>query len=220
MQFSESTNAVAGTGETATLAYQRGRLAAAIPLTTHTVIRAALFFMAAKRVGCAGASFLVCIPFFAVAITMLQKADLAPGAINGAISGLFFILGMWLVSSAISRYTDAVTDIDVCHDGLRWTQGREHHLTLWAEIADVDVALATPPPGQTGLVGAVQAWSAATNPKIKTVTITLQSGKVLVLYPDTLSDFVRLAHTLLERHLETLKSAQHVNLSDAFVRSK
>src|SRR5207244_1516852 len=133
--------------------------------------------MAIKRVAWAALFFLLCVPCAAATITVVQKDQLTAAAWGGGFTVMFFLLGLWLVSAAISRYTDAVTDMEVCHDGVRWTKAKKQNLTLWSEIVDVDVSSAVPQNYGTGLVGAMQAWNSRATPVISHVTIKLRSGE-------------------------------------------
>lgn len=206
MTMLHSTSDVVGAPAAGGTEYQRGRLANAIAVSTHTANRAALFSRAVKRCAWAGLVFLLCVPSLAATITVLRQEQIGAAVCGGGFTLLLFSFGLWLVSSAISRYSDAVSEMEVCHDGLRWRKGQQQTLALWPEIADVDVSSGVPQTGQTGLVGAMQAWNAT--PVINYLTIKLRSGETLVIYPDTLSDFVRFAQTVCARYLETLKAVR------------
>jgi hypothetical protein len=200
-------------GDSATEEYQRGRLAAAMALSVHTLVPGSAFAAAAKRIGCAAVLFLLSIPAMAATVKVMRQEQFSAAIWGGVFTVLLFGLGMWLISSAISRYTDVISAIEICHDGLRWRKGKESSSALWSDIADVDVVCDTVRAGG-GLAGAVQAWNAT--PKLNHVTIKLHSGKSLVIRAGMLTDIVGFAHAVLSRHQERVKSAQHARQGDVF----
>src|SRR5262249_26008723 len=110
MQSWQSPSAGVGAAEPGSTEYQRERLAAAMPLSTHSLNRGALFSRAAKR-GCwAGLLFLICVPSLAATITMLKQDRIDSAICGGLFTAMFFLLGLWLVSAAINVYSNAVTE--------------------------------------------------------------------------------------------------------------
>jgi hypothetical protein len=193
--------------------YQRSRLATAMAVSAHTLVPGSAFAAAAKRVGLAILCFLLCVPAMAGTVTVLRQNRFDSAVWGVGFTALLFGLGLWLVSSAMSRYTGAVSEAEICHDGLRWRIGAERTMALWSDIADVDVSMVKPTTGG-GLAGAARAWNAT--PRIDQVRIRLHSGEALVIRAGALTDFVRFAHEVQSRHQETIQSAQHGGRGDAY----
>lgn len=189
-----------------TVEYERGRLAREIPVSTHEAVSAAYFSMAAKRCAWAILPLLFAMIFTAVTVENVRKDLGSAMYVSGVIAAGLFLLGFWLISSACRVYSDRVNEIAVCHTGLRWRKGETRSTALWTDLATVDVDVAVPQTGQTGLVGAMQALSARTT--INSVALTLRSGEYLIIRRDTVSDFVRFANTVKSRHEQTLEEAK------------
>ncbi|MBI3410114.1 MAG: hypothetical protein HY040_17365 [Planctomycetes bacterium] len=200
-----------------TVEYERGRLAREIPLSLHESATLNCHSMAIKRFLWALLPLFFAMIFAAVTVNMVKK-NLVPSAVfGGVLSGFLFLWGLWLISKSLQMYSDRIDDLSICHTGLRWRKGEKQTLALWSDIAEVDVSSDTPRTGQTGLVGAMQAWSAATT--INSVTIKLHSRETLVVRRDTVSDFVRFANTVKSRHEETLQEAKRSGGKSAFNRA-
>jgi hypothetical protein len=193
--------------------YQRGRLAAATALSTHTLVPGSAFAAAAKRIACAVVVFLFALALLGGTMKVVRQEKLTAAIGGGAFTLLFVSVGLWLVSSALTRYRDVVQLVEICHDGLRWKKGDKSASALWSDIADVDVACDVPQP-VGGLVGAMQAWNAT--PKLNQVTVKLRSGDALVIRAGMLNDAIRFTQTVVERYKETLKTAQHAWRGDVF----
>jgi hypothetical protein len=187
---------------------QRARLAEEIALSDHEVVSWKCFALAAKGTLWAALALFLGVIFLAATFAMVKK-NLVPSAIfGGCVTLVSFLLGMWLISKSLQTYTDRIADISVCPTGLRWHKGEQQFLALWSEIAVVDVAWDVPQTGMTGLVGAVQAWSAKAT--INSVTIKWHTGESLVLRAATLTDIERFANTVKDRHALSIQKGNQV----------
>jgi hypothetical protein len=208
MHMSPSKTAPAHGADAAAAETQRARLAGEIALSLHEVVSWKCFAMAAKGALWALLTLFLAVIFLAATVAMVKK-NLVPSAIfGGSVTAIFFLLGMWLISKSIQMYTDRLGDIAVCPTGLRWHKGEQQSLALWSEIAVVDVAWDVPQTGRTGLVGAVQAWSAKA--AINSVTIKTHFGETLVLRAATLSDIERFANSVKDRHVLSIQEGNQV----------
>ena len=208
MHTSFPKSAPAHGSDAGTADYQRARLAEEIALSDHEVVSWKCFTMAAKGTLWAALALFLGVIFLAATFAMVKK-NLVPSAIfGGGVTLVSFLLGMWLISKSFQTYTDRIADISVCPTGLRWHKGEQQFLALWSEIAVVNVAWDVPPTGMTGLVGAVQAWSAKAT--INSVTIKRHAGESLVLRAATLTDIERFASTVKDRHVLSIQEGNQV----------
>ena len=127
-------------------------------------------------------------------------------AVSSVLATGLFLLGFWLISAAFRIYSGRINQIEICHTGLRWRKGEKRTSALWTDLATVEVDIALPQTGQTGLVGAMQALSAQAT--INAVIVTLNSGDKLHVRRDTVTDFVRFANNVKSRHEQTLEEAK------------
>jgi hypothetical protein len=205
-----SLSALVRVPDAAALEYERGRLAMSIPLSTHRLLERTRFARASRRVVGAVALFLLTIGSLALTVEMLKKQHL-PSAVFGACLAFgFFYWGARLISAASGLYHNAIEEVVLCHDGLRWHKDKTEHMAVWSEIASVD-AFEFAQKSHQGLQG----WYAR-------ITLKLRSGETLVLDSELLSDFVNLGNTIKARHAETLQSSsspKNTAVADALAAS-
>ena len=202
MKTAHTLSAVVRLPDVATLEYERGRLAAAIALSEHQLNVWARFSRALRRGAPAALLLLLGAGSIGLIVAMLKKHQPAAAAFGGLITLLLLYGASRLIASTLRLYNDAIDNLVVCHDGLRWRKGKEDHLALWSEITAVNVFESV----QRGYQG--QNWFAS-------ISIQFHWGETLVLDSEILSDFVRFANVVKARHAETIQQGQQSGVADA-----
>src|SRR5262249_59799761 len=104
-----------------------------------------------------------------------------------------FLCALAALRGCLSRWRSP-TDIQVCHTGLRWRQGRQQRAALWGEFANVqrDIKYVQRVTYPGGLVGAMAQLNNPQPPiKVDTLKLTLESGETYRMSPQALTDYLK-----------------------------
>jgi hypothetical protein len=157
--------------------HERGRLEVEIPLSVHKYLPWKGFSRVMRRVAFAAFLFLLSLVALPCALFALDRGS-ASVAVMVLVLGLLFNGTTFAVIWRAAQQACGVSEIVVCHSGLRWRIGTQQARALWADIASVHLH------HKVNRAGEGLEWAG-------TCTIKFRSGAApLYLWTDTLSNFI------------------------------
>jgi hypothetical protein len=160
--------------------HERGRLAMESPLSMHYFTLGKCCVRAGKNIGFAILFVVFGLGLLGVAAWAIDKAGFGLYLAGGAVLVSLALVGAAVaaVYRAAQIFSGGVSEIAVCHSGLRWSARGKSRKALWSDVASVNVNEHI-----TRRKGAVQDWYC-------TCLIRFYSGETLMIWSDALSNFV------------------------------
>lgn len=186
---------------------ERERLAVAIPQSVHHFTFWRWLYRSVGWLIVAGLLGLLGLAGLAGIADCVGQGKMDSALIGGFLTLLVFLGALGCVGRCLRVYAARVSEMAVCHTGLRWTHRGRHRTAIWAELAGVKVQEFV-----SSYRGRVKDWYAY-------LTLTLRTGEKLEIMSEAISDFPRL-HKLLaenvEQHNQVVRGADDGGLARAF----
>ncbi|MFL5242995.1 MAG: hypothetical protein ACJ8FY_12880 [Gemmataceae bacterium] len=200
----------------------RAKLMAEAPVSVHRA-KALYILQGVALFGIlAGILVLMAVLFGGVAFKAQNRGEPLIAALTALIT-FPLLLGALASARACLARLRWPTDIAVCHNGLRWRQGRQERAFLWAEFVDVkrEIKLVQRAVYPGGLVGAMAQMNNPQPPiKVDTVKLTLQSGKTYRMSPAALTDYLNFASSITELWGDDVKNTDFTGVTDAWLMAR
>jgi hypothetical protein len=196
----------------------RAKLASESPVSFHRT-KASYIFLSIFLYGLFAAIF-VLVGWGCIGVAMQAQNRGEPlAAVLTVFVSLPFFIGAWLTLRGCRSKWRTPTDIEVCHTGMRWRQGRNQRALLWSDFAgierDIKYVQRAGYPG--GLVGAMAQMNNPQPPiKIDTLKLTLETGETYRLSPNSTTDYLNFASTVSELWSDDIKNTDFSGVTQAW----
>jgi hypothetical protein len=201
-------------------AARRAQLETERPESVHTA-RASGVFGGILGYGVLAGILLFGLFLVTAAAFLAQRQGKPHIAVMLALLDLPVFLGAQAAWRACRRMRRWPTDIALCPSGVRWRQGRQRRVILWAEVAEIQREIKVIPRfRQTGLLGAMNELNNPTPPLIRdTLQITLLSGESYRMTPDLVSNYNKFAEAAKSLWKDDVLRRDNAGVTDAWLKS-